>query len=113
MRDVPSSLSSFEARLFGKLGGAGEHALGHYPARFEFHDRARRDDDFLIGLLGIAADALLCKAGFENAKLAQFHAATCGERLGDSIKSELDDRENFLLDEAGFFGDRDDEISLR
>jgi len=99
--------------LFGEFSGALENSLTHDFSGCEFYDRARRDDDFLIGLLGIAADALLCKEGFENAKLAQFHSLAVCERLCDSIKSELDDRENFLLDEAGFFGDCDDEIALR
>jgi hypothetical protein len=103
----------FLPMLFREFGGALENALTHDFSGFEFHDRARGYDDFLIGFLRVAADALLGECGAEHAELAQFHAAPGCERLGDSIKSELDDIKDILLDEAGFFGDCDDEIALR
>ncbi len=78
------------AILLGEFGGAGEHALGHDFARFEFHDRTRRDDDLLVGLFRIAADALFCEAGLEDAEVAQFHAAPGGQRFGDGIEGVLE-----------------------
>jgi hypothetical protein len=76
-------LRPLRAILLGEFGGAGAHALGHDFARFEFHDRAGRDDDLLVGLFRIAADALFREAGLEHAEVAQFHAAPGCERFGD------------------------------
>ncbi len=100
------------AILLGEFGGAGEHALGHDPARFEFHYCARGDDDFLVGFLRIAADSLFREAGLEDAEVAKFHAAPGGKRISDGIEGVLDDGKNLLLNEAGFFGDRNDEVAL-
>ncbi len=77
--------------LFGEFSGALENALAHDFSGLEFHDRTRWDDHLLVGLLRIAADALLGEGGAEHTEFAQFHAAPGRERLGDSIEGELDD----------------------
>ena len=71
-----------------------------------------RDHDLLVGLFRIAADSLFGWAGLEDAEVAEFHAAPGCERFGDGIEGVLDDGENLLLNEAGFFGDRNDEVAL-
>lgn len=51
-----------------------ENALFHDFSSFELHDRAGRDDHFLFGLFGIAADTLLGESGREDAEVSELDA---------------------------------------
>jgi hypothetical protein len=56
-----------------------ENALFHDFSSFEFHDRAGRDDHFLLGLFGIAADSLFGESCREDAKFTELHALAIAE----------------------------------
>ncbi len=58
-----------------------QNALLHDFSSFELHDRAGRDDHFLLGLFGIAADTLLGESGREDAKFTELHALAIAELL--------------------------------
>ena len=100
------------AILIGELRGAFEDARLHDLAGFEFHDRARRDDHCLGGLLGIAAHALLGEAGGEDAEFAELDALAVSECFGDAVEGELDNGENLLLGKGCFVSDCDNEVAL-
>ena len=77
-----------------------QNPLLHDFASFELHDRAWRDDHFLLGLFGVAADALLGEARCEDAEFTELHALAISQGLGDSVECELDHGEDFLLGEC-------------
>ena len=51
-----------------------QNALFHDFSSFELHDRAGRDDYFLFGLFGIAADTLFGELCRKDAKFTELHA---------------------------------------
>ena len=77
-----------------------ENALFHDFSSFELHDRAGRDDHFLFGLFGIAADTLLGESGREDAEVSELEAFPVCQGIGDAIERELDHCEDFLLCEC-------------
>lgn len=81
-----------------------QNTLFHDFSSFELHDRAGRDDHFLLGLFGITADTLLGESGREYAKLTELDALAIGQGIGDAVERELDHGEDFLLCECWFFG---------
>jgi hypothetical protein len=85
--------------------GAEEDTLAHDFSGLEFHGGAGRDDDIVFGFVGIATDAGFGEADFENAEVAEFDIAAGGEGVGDAVEGHLDDTENILLGESGFFAD--------
>lgn len=76
-----------------------QNALLHDFSSFELHDRAGRDDHFLLGLFGIAADSLLGESCREDAKITELHALAVSQSIGDAVERELDHGEDFLLGE--------------
>ena len=56
-----------------------ENALFHDFSSFELQDRAGRDDHFLFGLFGIAADTLLGESCSEDAKFTELDALAIAE----------------------------------
>lgn len=77
-----------------------QNALLHDFSCFELHDRAGRNDHFMLGLFGIAADTLLGEPGCEDAELAEFDAFPVCQGIGDAVERELDHGEDFLLREC-------------
>ncbi len=77
-----------------------QNALLHDFSSFELHDRAGRDDYFVLGLFGIAADTLLGEAGCEDTKITELHAFPVCQGIGDAVERELDHGEDFLLCEC-------------
>lgn len=98
--------------LLGEGRGPLEDARLHDFAGAEFYDRARGYLNFVLGFLGIAADAGLGEADIEHPKIAEFDIAAGGKTLDDSVERELNNGKNFLLGKAGFIGDRHNEIAL-
>jgi hypothetical protein len=77
-----------------------QNTLFHDFSSFELHDRAGRDDHFLLGLFGIAADTLLSESCSEDAKLAELDALAVGQGISNAVERELDHGEDFLLCEC-------------
>ena len=86
--------------LLSELRRPLQNALLHDFASFELHDGTGRDDHFLLGLFGIAADSLLGESGGEDAKITELDALAIGQSIGDAVERELDHGEDFLLCEC-------------
>jgi len=90
----------FLGMVLSELGRPFQNALLHDFSSFELHDRAGRDDHFLLGLFGIAADTLLGESCCEDAKFTEFDALAIGQGIGNAVECELDHGEDFLLREC-------------
>jgi hypothetical protein len=84
---------------------AKQHALAHDFAGFELNSGTRWDYNVVLGFVWIAAYAGFSEANFENAEVAQLNITTSRQSVCDAIQSELNDTEDFLLSESGFFAD--------
>ena len=89
---------------------AKEHTLTHDFARCEFDDGARGDFHSFERLLGVTTDSFFGEANFKHSEIAELHIISCGEALGDSLKCQLNNAENLLLSESGFFANFRNEI---
>jgi hypothetical protein len=65
--------------VLSELGRPLQNTLLHDFSCFELHDRAGRDDHFLLGLFGIAADTLLGESCIEDAKFTELDALAIAE----------------------------------
>ncbi len=71
----------FLGMVLSELGRPFQNTLFHDFSSFELHDRAGRDDHFLLGLFGIAADTLLGESYREDDKFTELHALAIAELL--------------------------------
>jgi hypothetical protein len=69
----------FLGMVLSELRRPFQNALLHDFSRFELHDRAGRDNHFLLGLFGIAADTLLGESCREDVELAELDALAIAE----------------------------------
>jgi hypothetical protein len=65
--------------VFSELRRPLQDTLFHDFSSFEFHDRAGRDNHFLLGLFGIAADTLLGESCREDAKFTELDVLAIAE----------------------------------
>ena len=95
-----------------KFLGAEENALTHDLAGLEFYGGTGRNNDIMLGFVGIATDAGFCEADLENSEVAQLDITTSGKCICNTIQGHLDDTEDLLLSECRFFADLHYQISF-
>ena len=92
--------------------GAKEDTLAHDFSGCELDDRARRNFHCFLWLFRITTDAFFGETNLKNTEVAKFYILSLRETFSDSFERQLNNAENFLLSEAGFFADLFDEIVL-
>jgi hypothetical protein len=95
-----------------KFFSAEKHALAHDFSGLELNGGTGGDDHIVLGFVWVAAHAGFREANFENAEVAEFDIAACGQGVSDAVQCELDDAEYFLLGESSFFADLHYQISF-
>ena len=78
----------------------------------EFDHGAFRNDDFIAGIAGVAAFAALADFDFKNTEVTQFDVTSFNKFLSDVVQGHLDDIGDITLNDSGFFGDFDNEVTL-
>jgi hypothetical protein len=88
-----------------------EHLLEDL-AGLEFDDGALGDDNFGLGLIGVASNAGFAALDLEYTKIAQLNVTAFCQSAHDDIESHLYRSNNFLLREIGLLIDFQNDFSL-
>ncbi|MEQ1771286.1 MAG: hypothetical protein ABL879_15770 [Devosia sp.] len=70
-------------------------------ACLEFYHRSQRNDDCLVGSIGISADARPAQLHFQNSEIAQLDVSSLGQRALDSVERLLHVIDDLFLREPG------------